>query len=478
MLLPAVGARAQSLDIRGAGCIGPCQSIPCCNGIVVVNESGVGLGRNVDCRRYVETASPQEKDAFCAVLLERGATCIDACQPADEPECPHDLDCPALTSQRAELLAQQSLLDVLAEDLRACEAAASRQWLQCVDRGLICVKQSCDVRDDYSATAKRLGDLYAGWIPEARALYEKCCNPNDPCIAPFRAPDPRQRSDTQNCIADCLDNEFIRCMEQSAVTCAAVTAICIEKRGKGVNSVLRCALVGETCAAAAAYRCALKAKHCNQDCREQFDDIDGCAGGGQPADASPQEDTQVGFGNITLASLGPLATLASPATVADSPSVAAATPTDSQPEPTARIPAPAVPPVADGIPVFTGATPLANAEVPLAAGLRAAIATDNGIPDDVVEQRTSGVYVLAETVTWAEIEAFYDRALPASWRHDPDMRFSRADEAIEALPAWKAWTRQDGNRGEILSIYKLTVPGLDRAFLAIEYLDVSGTQNK
>jgi len=69
-------ARAQQLDIRGAGCIGPCYSVGCCGKQIVVNENGVGLGRNFDCHRFLESAPADQRSAFCAVAQDQGATCV------------------------------------------------------------------------------------------------------------------------------------------------------------------------------------------------------------------------------------------------------------------------------------------------------------------------------------------------------------------------------------------------------------------
>ena len=78
-------AEAQTLDIRGAGCIGPCGAVTCCGAMVSVNENGVGLGRNFDCGVFFETASSEQVHAFCSLLHAQVLTCMDAhCQSDDE----------------------------------------------------------------------------------------------------------------------------------------------------------------------------------------------------------------------------------------------------------------------------------------------------------------------------------------------------------------------------------------------------------
>lgn len=77
-------AEAQILEIRGAGCIGPCGAVTCCGAMVSVNENGVGLGRNFDCGVFFETAPSEQVRAFCSLLHAQGLTCMDAHCPSDD----------------------------------------------------------------------------------------------------------------------------------------------------------------------------------------------------------------------------------------------------------------------------------------------------------------------------------------------------------------------------------------------------------
>ncbi|MEA3277777.1 MAG: hypothetical protein U9Q81_21355 [Pseudomonadota bacterium] len=99
-----------------------------------------------------------------------------------------------------------------------------------------------------------------------------------------------------------------------------------------------------------------------------------------------------------------------------------------------------------------------------------AFALSGSLPTKILKDHRTLIRALPEATTWAVIEEFYEGALSSSWQSEPEMRFARADEAIEQLPAWRAWTRQTSAQGEVLSIYRVSVPGLGGTFLIIDYL--------
>ena len=90
VLLVPHHTHAQALDIRGAGCIGPCHGVACCGKMVVVNKNGIGFGRNFDCRTYLRSASADQQRAFRSLLREQGATCPEIAPLCEE--CKTDLD--------------------------------------------------------------------------------------------------------------------------------------------------------------------------------------------------------------------------------------------------------------------------------------------------------------------------------------------------------------------------------------------------
>ena len=53
-------------------------------------------------------------------------------------KCPAILDCKALEDERAKVIAQEALVEVLSESLEKCKAEAMGRWQECVERGLIC----------------------------------------------------------------------------------------------------------------------------------------------------------------------------------------------------------------------------------------------------------------------------------------------------------------------------------------------------
>ena len=102
VLLPSHYARAQVLVIRGAGCIGPCHGVTCCGQTVVVNENGVGLGRNFDCQAFMRSASVDQRRAFCSRLCDQGATCMEPlCEPTPTaPPLPTPAPSPTSTADQ------------------------------------------------------------------------------------------------------------------------------------------------------------------------------------------------------------------------------------------------------------------------------------------------------------------------------------------------------------------------------------------
>lgn len=66
---------AEGIEVRGAGCIGPCSDGACCSGWIKLNPDGVGFARNFVCADYMKTASEKGRAWVCQQLRKKNDVC-------------------------------------------------------------------------------------------------------------------------------------------------------------------------------------------------------------------------------------------------------------------------------------------------------------------------------------------------------------------------------------------------------------------
>src|SRR3990172_967303 len=72
----AAKAHAEGIDVRSAGCIGPCSDGACCSGWIKLDPNGVGFARNFVCVDYMKNkANATERAWICKQLRKKDDVC-------------------------------------------------------------------------------------------------------------------------------------------------------------------------------------------------------------------------------------------------------------------------------------------------------------------------------------------------------------------------------------------------------------------
>lgn len=257
-------------------------------GVAVSLATACGDGRAHDSRQLVtqELVLPATADGGYPIRL----TSLAIRYPEPQGASCSTANCPLLEAQEAEMGELEKQIPVLKKEWDAalakykeCIASYQERWneyQECVGRGQGgCRHRQCSAAEvgkaerAHTRALERLNELEYEWsVNQTQDTFDNCCVQHSPCT-PFNHTNPQDRSQTQQCIADCAV-DLRRCMEGVAIKCAVAGGLaCLAKSTKPV----RCALAAEVCIGLGIAPCALKAKACNQGCRERFNDVDGCA---------------------------------------------------------------------------------------------------------------------------------------------------------------------------------------------------------